>query len=167
MTLQQLFDYLTANPILVVFFYVAIPLTAYIASVLGRGEGHLTPWKQLYCILVYLAVIPGMFALLLNIYFFLFERQPIMQTNLFTQVLPFITMIVSLMVIKKNVPFDLIPGFDKLSGLAMISFTLLGLMWILDKTRIIAITFMPFYYVIIILIVAFIMVRIGFKRLIR
>ncbi len=167
MTLQQLFDYLTIHPSLVVFFVLSIPLTALVAGWLGKGEGHLSPWSYLYCILAYLAVVPGMFAVILNVYFFLFERQAIMQTNIYTQILPIVVMVVTLWLIKRNVPFELIPGFDRISGLAMIAFTVLGLMWILDRTHIIAITFMPFYYVLIMLAVAFIVIRIGLKQVLR
>ena len=73
MTLQELFDVLGANPEIILFFFAALPLTAFLASVFGRGEGHLSPWKYLYCILTYLSAIPGIFAILLNIYLFLFE----------------------------------------------------------------------------------------------
>jgi hypothetical protein len=167
MTLQQLFDLLTANPALVVFFVLSIPLTALIAGMLGKGEGHLSPWKQLYCVLSYLAVVPGMFAIILNVYLFLFEKQPIMQTNLYTQVLPILVMLLTLWLIKKNVPFELIPGFDKISGLGVIAFAVLAIMWLLDRTHIIAITIMPFYYVIIFMIIAFFAIRFGMKKIIQ
>lgn len=166
MTLQELFDLLSANPELILFYFIAVPLTAYLANIFGRGEGHLSPWKYLYCSLVYLAAIPGIFAVILNIYLFLFERQPILQTNIYTQIIPILVMVLTLWLIKRNVPFELIPGFDKLSGLIMITFTLLGLMWILDRTHIFAVTFLPFQYVIILLLVALVVVRIGWKKVI-
>lgn len=167
MTLQQFFDFLSAHPEFIAFYFVAVPLTAWIAGVLGRGEGHLSPWKYLYCALVYLATIPGIFAVTLNIYFFLFERQPIMHTNLYTQVMPIVLMIVTLYIIKKNVPFELVPGFDKISGLMMISFSVLTLMWLVDRTYIIAISFMPFWIVILIVFAGIILTRYGLKKLIK
>jgi len=166
-TLQEFFDLLSAHPELLAFYFLAIPLTAYLASIFGKGEGHLTPWKQLYCVLVYMATIPGIFAISLNVYFFLFERRPIMETNLYTQVVPILIMILTLWLVRRNVPFELIPGFDRLGGLAMIISVVLGTMWLLDRTHIIAITVMPFYYVIIFMIVAFIVIRYGMKKMLK
>ncbi len=166
MTLQEFFDILSGSPEIIIFYFIAIPMTAFLANVFGKGEGHLTPWKYLYCLLVYLAAIPGIFAVLLNIYLFLFERQPVLQTNIYTQILPIAVMLLTLWLVKRNVPFELVPGFGKLSGLIMIIFILLALMWVLDRTRIFAVTFLPFQYVLLILILAFVGIRIGWKKII-
>ena len=165
MTLQEFFDICSAHPEIVGFYFVALPLTAFLASVFGKGEGHLTPWKYLYTFIIYLAMIPGIFAIILNVYLFLFERQPIMQTNIYTQILPIFIMIFTLWLVRRNVPFEYIPGFDKISGLAFMTFAILGVMWLLDRMHIFAITFMPFHYVIILLIALFVFARIGLKRM--
>lgn len=165
MTLQDFFDQCSTHPEIVGFYFVALPLTAFLASVLGKGEGHLSPWKYLYSFLVYMATIPGIFAVLLNVYLFLFERQPVMQTNIYTQILPIGVMILTLWLVRRNVPYEYIPGFDKISGLVMITFGILGVMWLLDRLHIFAITFLPFHYVLILLAVLFVLARIGIKRI--
>lgn len=165
MTLQQFFDLISENPSFILFYFIALPLTAYLSSIFGKGEGHLTPWKQLYCVLVFAAAIPGIFAVILNIYLFLFEQQPVMQTNIYTQILPMIIMLLTLWLIRKNVPFELIPGFDRLSGLLMIVLAVLAVMWLLDRLHIIAFTYMPFHYVLILLVAAFVAVRFGAKKM--
>lgn len=164
MTLQQFFDLISENPAFVLFYFLALPLTAFLASIFGKGEGHLTPWKQLYCFLMFSAAIPGIFAFILNIYLFLFEQQPIMQTNIYTQILPILIMVLTFWLIRKNVPFELIPGFDRLSGLLMIVMAVLAVMWFLDRLNIIAFTYMPFHYVILLLVGAFVAVRFGVKK---
>jgi len=103
MTLQEFFDLLSAHPEVIIFFFASLPLTAFLASVFGKGEGHLTPWKQLYCVLTFAAAIPGVFALILNIYLFLFEQQPIMETNIYTQILPILIMILTFWLIRRNI----------------------------------------------------------------
>ncbi len=167
MTLQQLFDMLSAQPALIGFYFIAIPLTALLAGIFGKGDGHITPWKQLYCILVYLIAIPGIFAIILNVYLFLFEKQPIMETIIYTQILPILVMVLTLWIIRRNISYDLIPGFDKLGGLLMIIFAVLALMWFLDRLHIIAITFMPFHYVLLLLAAAFVGIRIGIKKVMQ
>ena len=165
MTLQQFFDVLSANPAIVLFYFIALPLTAFLSGIFGRGQGHLSPWKYTYCALLYMAAVPGIFAVFLNVYFFLFERQSILQANIYTQFLPIIAMFVTFLIIRRNVDLDTIPGFDRLSGLILIVTALMAGMWIIDRTHIIAITFLPFQYVILIIILLLVLVRIGWRQL--
>ena len=167
MTLTEFFEVLSNQPSLVLGYFLLIPFTAFLAGIMGKGEGHLSPWKYLYATLVYLVSVPGIFAITLNIYLFLFERRSIMDTDVYTQVLPIFSMIATLLIIRNNVAYERIPGFGKLSGLMMMIFAVLTLMWGLDRTRIyiIAFTSMPFYYVIAIFIVLLIAFRIGMKKL--
>ena len=165
MTLGEFFEMIGRNPNLVLFYFIALPLTAFLAGVLGKEEGHLSPWKYLYSTIIFLVCVPGLFAITLNIYMFLFERRSIMDSNLYTQVLPVFLMLFTLWIISRNVKFEEIPGFNKISGLVMIIAAVLLVMWIMEKTHIIAITFMPFYYVFIIFGVLFLAIRFGMKKM--
>lgn len=165
MTLGDFFNALSDNPSIVCFLFVSVPLTAFLASIFGKNEGAKRPWKELYTVLVYLTSIPGIFAITLNVYLFLFERQSIMDTNLYTQILPIISMVLTLWLIRKNVKFEEIPGFDKLGGLIMILAALIIFMWILEKTHIFAITIIPFSYFILLFVVLLVAIRFGWKRM--
>lgn len=159
MTLGQFFETVSKEPSIVLFYFFALPFTAFLASVFGKSEGHLSPWKYLYTVLVYLACIPGIFAITFNAYTFLFERQPVMQMNLLTQLLPILCMLITLWLIKKNVSLNDVPGFDKIGSLVFILTVLMIMMWILEKTHIFVFTFMPFYQ--------FVLFFVGFLILIR
>lgn len=148
MTLREFFDLLAQNPEILLFFFVVCPLTALLSWWLGKGEGHISPWKYLYAFLVYLVCIPGIFAVTLNIYLFLFERQSVFDTDIYTQILPIISMVATLMLIRQNVSFDAIPGFGKISAFMVIVACTLTIMWLADRTRIIAISFVPVWQVI-------------------
>lgn len=165
MTLGEFFTWAGEHPTLLLSFFIAIPLIAILAGMFGKGQGHLPPWKYLYSTLIYLVSIPGIFAVTLSIYFFLFERRSILDMNLYTQVLPVVSMAATLLIIKNQVSLDQVPGFDKISGLVIIIASLISLMWIIDKTHIYAITFMPFYVVILILIAGFFVIRAGIRRM--
>ena len=168
MTLKALFELLASQPSLIIAYFALIPVTALIAGILGKNEGHLTPWKYLYATLIYLVCVPGIFAITLNIYLFLFEKQPILNTDIFTQILPILSMVATLLIIRNNVDLEGIPGFDKLSGLMMMIFVVLILMWGLDRTRILflAFTYMPFYYVLLIFAALLVALRFGWSRMI-
>lgn len=165
MTLQELFDLLAQNPSIILFYFIALPLTAALASVFGKGQATITPWKELYSLLVYLTCIPGIFAVTLNAYLFLFERQSVMDTNVYTQILPVLSMIVTLWFIRRNTCFEDIPGFGRLGGLVLVILVLFIVMWILEKTHIFVISIMPFYYFIILIIVLLVAVRYGWKAM--
>src|SRR5690349_14974510 len=120
MTLRDLFDYLSANPLVVAAYFLLLLITAILAGVMGKGEGHLSPWKYLYSIIVYMVCVPGIFAAALAVYLFLFEQGgSIYNVNLLTQVLPVVAMLITLNVVRRNVPFDYIPGFGRLTDLIM------------------------------------------------
>jgi len=165
MTLKQLFDLISENPAYILFYFAIIPFAALLANVLGKGEGHLSPWKYLYSILIYAVCVPGIFAVTLSIYFFLFEKRSVLDTDVYIQLLPIISMVLTLLVIRRNVDFDYIPGFDKLSGLMMMIAATLGIMWFVDRTHIYAITYLPFQVVLLIFIILLVVIRFGWSRI--
>ncbi|MFT4759462.1 MAG: hypothetical protein ACI9XO_003590 [Paraglaciecola sp.] len=164
MTLSEFFDLIGNNPILIVSYFLLIPFTSILAGILGKGEGHITPWKYLYSILIYLVAVPGIFAITLNIYLFAFERQSVFDMNIFTQLLPVVSMVGTLLLIRRNVPLDYVPGVDKLGGLVSVIGGTLTIMWFIDKTRLYIFSYMKFEYVILIIIGLIVMIRFGWKK---
>ena len=167
MTLREFFDYLSQNPIVVLAFFLAIPFTALLAGIFGKGEGHLSPWKYLYSALVYLICVPGIFAAALAVYLFLFERGgSIFNVNLLTQVLPLFSMILTLGLIRRNVSFEQIPGFGKLSGLMIMIASVFVLMYFLDRLHLVAWVHVPVQYLLLIVAALLLVFRFGLKSLI-
>jgi hypothetical protein len=167
MTLGEFFEHCSNSPVFLLAFFILIPLIALLALFFSKGQGHQSSWKYLYSVLIYLVAIPGIFAVTLSIYLFLFERRSIMETNIYTQVLPVVSMLATFILIWKQVDLDLVPGFDKLSGLVAILTVLIILMWVLDKTHIFSVMIIPFYVVVLMLIVGFFVVRMALRRLTR
>lgn len=165
MTLRQLFDLIGNNPVYILFYFAIIPFAALLANVLGKGEGNLSPWKFLYSILIYAVCIPGIFAVTLSVYFFLFEKRSILDTDVYTQILPVVSMVLTLLIIRRNADFDYIPGFDKLSGLMMMIAATLGIMWFIDRTHIYAITYLRFEVVVLIFFVLLLVIRFGWSMI--
>ncbi|MBL7829447.1 MAG: hypothetical protein JNK41_00355 [Saprospiraceae bacterium] len=167
MTLRDGFNFAQTNPAWFVFFFVILPIIALLVGWISKDMGNESPWKEVYGCLIYLVCVPGIFAITLNIYLFLFERQSVFDANLVLQVLPIISMIVTLQIIKYHVNLDLIPGFKKLSGLVMIIFFTICIMWFIDRTHIYAIAFLSFPAVIGIFVVLFLVVRYGWYLLMK
>ena len=165
MTLGEFFEASTQNPSIIVFYFVAVPLSAALALVFGRGAGTQSPWKYLYTALVYLSCVPGIFAITLSAYLLIFENKSALDINLYTQLLPVVSMALTLWLITRNVSLDDIPGFGKLSGLLLIITAVLIIMWILERTRLIAFTFVPLPYVVLILVGIFVAIRLGMSKM--
>jgi hypothetical protein len=109
--------------------------------------------------------VPGIFAVTLSVYVFVFERRSIFQTDIYTQILPVLSMIGTLLLIRRNVDLDLIPGFDKITGLIMMITATFALMWVLDKTHIWVVSFLPFWQGILIFIGLLLVIRWGWSRM--
>jgi hypothetical protein len=166
MTLRELFDYLSANPLSVAAYFMLLLITAILAGFMGKGEGHLSPWKYLYSAIVYLVCVPGIFATALAVYLFLFEQGgSIFNVNLLTQVLPVAAMIVTLNVVRRNVEFGYIPGFGRLTDLIMTIVTMFVLMYFLNRLHLVAWVYVPVQWLILIVVGLLLVVRFGLKRL--
>lgn len=164
MTLGEFLNALSDNPTWILFYFIALPIIAGLSWLFGKGEGKLSPWKELYSVLTYAVCIPGIFAFTLNIYTFLFERKSIYSLDVYSQILPIFSMVVTLYLIRKNTCFEDIPGFGKLGGLIVVILALFTIMWLLEKTHIFVISIMPFHYFIVLFVLLFIAIRYGAKR---
>lgn len=165
MTLEEFFRYLSSHPLVMLAYFLGIPFTALIAGTLGKGEGNESPWKYLYSVLIYLAAVPGIFAVALSVYFFLFERGSIMNANVLLQVLPILSMVLSLAIIRRNASFDLIPGFGKLSSLMTMIGSVFILMYLLDRLHLVAWVHVPVQYLILIVAGLLLAFRYGLKSM--
>jgi hypothetical protein len=165
MTLAEFFKLLAENPTWILAYFILIPLVALVLGWISGEEGHLSPWKYVYSALIYLVCVPGIFAVTLSIYLFIFERRSIMDTDVYTQILPVLSMIITMMVIRKNVDLKWIPGFEKISGLITMITATLALMWLADRTHIWVISFLPFWQAILIFAALLLVVKWGWGRL--
>jgi len=165
MTLKEFLETLSTNPYYLLVYFSLVPVTALIAWLLGRGEGNHSPWKYLYATLIYLVCVPGIFAIALSIYGFLFERRGIMNLDIYTQIVPVLSMFLTIYLITKNADLSEIPGFGRITGLLLMIFATFGLMWFVDRTRLFAITFIPVQYIAIIFIALFLIIKFGWSRL--
>jgi hypothetical protein len=126
---------------------------------------HTTPWKYLYSFLLFAVCVPGIFSVALSIYLFLFQRGNILNSNVFTQILPVLSMVVTIAVVRKNVALEHIPGSERISSLVFLISAVLTLMYLIDRTHIIAWVSVPVGYFLLILITLLVVVRIALKNL--
>lgn len=167
MTLQDVFDHITATPEYMLVYIISFPVLALTMSLFSYEKRHESPVNYFYTVLIYGTAVPGLFILTLNAYVFLFEKQSIMNMNVLIHILPLITMILTFVIIKGQVNLRLIPGFDRLWGLFLMLLTLLIILWVIDRTSFRVFSYLPFSLAIIIFIGLVIVMRLGWGRFIR
>jgi len=167
MTLREFFEAASAQPVYVVFFFLMVPFTALLTGWIAKGEGNDSPWKYLYSILLYLVCVPGILAVGLGIYLFLFERRSIFDTNVLLELLPIISMVATILITRRNADINEIPGFDKLSGLVMMISAALAIMWFVDRMRIVVFSYMPIQYLLFIFIGLMVIIRYGWSKMVK
>jgi hypothetical protein len=165
MTLQDLYHQFGNYSLYLAGYFAAVPLIAWMLGYLAYGSQRVTTWAWVFAVLVYLTCVPGVFAITLNVYLFLFERQSIWQVNLVMQFLPILSMVLTLVLIKKKIPFERIPGFDQIAGFLILITCLMGIMWVLDRLRLIAFTYIPFSYLVLGFIALLLLIRYAWSKL--
>lgn len=118
MTTRDLLQLAGQHSLVLLTLFLVPPVLAWLSGLAHpRGAGGTAPWKYLYCVLVYLVCVPGMFAAVVTLYSLFFSRENLLDANLLVYFLPVVSMVATLILIRKNVAFDEVPGFDRLSGL--------------------------------------------------
>jgi len=84
----------------------------------------------------------------------------------FLQILPIVSMVLTLAIIRRNASFEMIPGFGKLSSLMTMIGSVFILMYLLDRIHLIAWVNVPVHYLILIVAGLLIAFRYGFKSLV-
>jgi hypothetical protein len=137
MTTRDFIQWAGQHPAVLVAAFVAPPVLAWLAGQShGREQGKLAPWKYLYSVLVYLVCVPGMFAGVITAYSLFFSRENLLDANVLVYFLPLVSMVATLVLIRKNVSFDDVPGFDRLSGLMMMVGCSFVIALVIQKTSI-------------------------------
>lgn len=118
MTSRELVELAGHYPLVLVGAFLAPPLAAWLLGRMHpRGQGGLAPWKYFSAVLVYLTCVPGMFAGVITGYSLFFSRENLLDADLLVTLLPIVSMAATLIIIRKSVSFEDVPGFDRLSGL--------------------------------------------------
>lgn len=137
MTLREAMTWVGTHTWLLAAWVVIPPIVVWLMRHLhGRGGGVKAPWRYLYAVVVYLVCVPGMLAAVVTAYMLFFTRENLLDVNLLVYILPIVSMVVTLLIMRASVPFDAVPGFDRLSGLMVMIAVSFGIALAIQKTGI-------------------------------
>ena len=137
MTLNDIIELTGTNPFILLLIFTILPGIAFVLPLIHRRTiMALSPWRYAYTVLIYLVAFPGILSAVLVGYTLFFTKSNLMNVNILIYFLPIVSMVVTLIIMKKNVSYDDIPGFDRIFGLmTMIAMTFVFIL-IIEKTRI-------------------------------
>lgn len=135
---RELIEAAAAHPYAVQGALASIPAAAFALGKAHRpGEGGMDPWCRAYTALVYSACVPGTFSASLVAYTLFFTKENLLDVSIAVYFAPIVQMALSLAVIRRNVDFEEIPGFDKIWGLMGVLGVTFTSVLFLQQTRIV------------------------------
>lgn len=165
MTLRDLLETSSINPQAWLIVFASMPILGLISSLIANRDASLSPWNYFFSFLIYACCIPGIFTIGLDIYLLIVEKRSILDFDLILQVLPIVSMLLTLFIISRTIDLDLIPGFGKLSGLLLVIACAIVSMWILDRIRIVFFARLPIQAVVGILLGIIALFGFGFRKI--
>jgi hypothetical protein len=165
MTLQQLFDSIGENPTFMLIFFIGLPIVAFVMTWVTGEEAYKSPWNFIYSGIIYAAAIPGIFATMLVAYTLFFENTSLLHVNWVVYFLPIISMIVTLLILSRELSLERIPGFDKISGLIFMIIAASMVIFLLSRLNIWVVFIGSIWHLFGLFIVLLIVFRVGFKRM--
>jgi hypothetical protein len=118
MTPRELIELAGAHPAVLTAVLLAVPALAAATGLMHQpGAGGRGPWPWVYAILVYAACIPGVGAAVVTGYTLFFTHENLLDKDVVVYLLPILSMVATLVLVRRAVSFDEVPGFDRISGL--------------------------------------------------
>ena len=137
LSIRDLITYSGHQPLVYLAVFLGLPLGVLILGILHKGESSTQcPWKYIYGFLVYLSCLPGIISSVLVAYTLFFTKENLLDVNFYVYLLPLVSMVLTLSLIRRRLNFNDIPGFGRLSALMALLAVSFALALAVDKTRI-------------------------------
>lgn len=135
MTLEELFAHVEANPVIVLAYFGALPLLAWLAGRFHpKGWVGDSPVRYAYAGLIYMACLPGILAAVALADVLAHGR--LMRAGVLSELLPLLSMLLTLGIVRNQAKPEHIPGFRRLAGfVGLLALTAVAV-FLLMKTRI-------------------------------
>lgn len=163
MNMQQIMNVSGNNSYFVLIFFIAVPIFTLALNIISKPDSSKKPWNYIYSAVLHLVCIPGILSLLITLYTLLFLRHNLLMLNIATYYIPILSMFTTLILTRKVVIFNEIPGFKRISGfMIVIGITFISLI-VIERTRIFVISSMQGF--IILFVGLFFIIKYGIKMI--
>ncbi len=165
MTLAELIEFINQHPWIVLTYFLGLPLSAHLATRAYRRSRLKQSWLYVFSFFVYFSCIPGIASASLTAYRLIFDGAGLLDLSVLIYILPVVSMVLTLYIIRRKVSFDSIPGFDRIWGLIIIIFAVIVMFVAIDKMRILLIFRAPIYWLILFFAVFVLMMVYGWRKM--
>lgn len=165
-SILELFGYFEEHPWYLIGYTIGLPFVAVLLRLLhGSLRAQLSPWKYLYTVVIYLSCIPGIFVFFSALYLAVFRRENLLALDIVVYALPVLSMIFTLIIVKRTIDFDDIPGFQRISGLFALTVATFALLFVLDRLRILIFFRASIVWFLVLGIAIFVALKVGGRLL--
>ena len=164
MTIQDLINWFSSYQYLVLGYFIAILILAFVMNAIVSPK-NIDTIKYIMSTLVYGVAVPGMLAIFLVLYNILFLNTSILQISIVAYFLPIAAMILTLIILNRKVKMNQLPGFSKLSSLFIIISIAFGIIFVLQRTYFGVLILGGFTQVLVVFAVLMIILRLAWTRL--
>ncbi|MCP9236857.1 hypothetical protein [Lewinella sp. JB7] len=165
MTFNDFVRFAAEHPSTVILYFTLLPLAALLLGAMNREENHLPPWNYLYSTLLYLVAVPALLSLGMSGYALLNGDGGLLRSDLVLSLLPPISLIATVLIVRTQVKLRSLPGFGGLAGLLAVILLALGLLWVADRVQVADVGLLPVRYVVLIFLVLLFFVRLASRKL--
>jgi hypothetical protein len=167
MTIDQFITWAgTQWPALLAFF-VAMPLAAAGLNRLAGARAATDGWRHCYSIMAYLSCVPGMFAVAITLYSLFLLRTNLLRVDVLVYFLPIVSMAATLLVIRRAITFERIPGFGRLAGLMITMGTSFLAVLLLDRLRVLVLFGGSILWLAALSLGLYTLLRLGLRKLLQ
>ncbi len=165
MTLQEILNISLNYQKEILYFFLAIPLSAWIGTLFKKKHGSNTWVKVLDSILIYIVSIPGILSLILTLYSLFIVGWNLLELNALLYFLPLASMIATFIIIQKSVWLDSVPWFGKISSLMMLIFLTFVVLLIFQKMFIGVIFIWNIWFLVGLFAFIFVSMKMAFEKI--
>lgn len=166
MTTQDLINLFSENQYYVLAYFGVILVSGAFVT-LAVNKENIGNLKYFMSFLVYAVAIPGILAILLLLYQLLMLRASLLNVSIIAYFVPIVAMIGTLLLLNRKVKLEKLPGFQRLSGLAILIAIAFIIIFILQRTYFGVLILGSFAQVLLVFGVLLVILRIGAKKLMK
>lgn len=162
MTLADLYNWMAQNPMYILGYIGLVP---FFTGIIALFRSQANTVKAIISIFLYSISIPVLLNTMILLYLIIFENKSLMSLNFIFDILPIVSLIATIFIINKYYDISTLPWFGKLYGLFLMLGSLFVIMIILEKTRLIIFSMLPFKYIFFLFIIIMVAMRVAWKKM--
>jgi len=137
MSVKELLDWMSLHSPFVIIYLTILPLLSSALSYFANSIKMKKSVRRLISILLHLSVIPGMFSSALVFYTLFIVKGNLLAVNALLYFAPIISMFVLIVLIKRKLSLNVLPGFNRLSGMMLMMFISCFIVLLLYRFRLV------------------------------